>query len=201
EARQRQGLSQDKIAKPEFTKSYVSAVERGKARPSLKALELMAARLGIPTSELLALPLPAEGGVDPRAQAEAIALQLDQVRRAIDTGHARQALDQLDELETSYGEGLPDASPEARFRLHYGRGRCGECGHDLSRRAGPGRECAESGAPERGLLGLEPGPPRNRRPGSRQALCGAGARHSRSGPEHDQYRPDQHQPGRDPCRA
>jgi tetratricopeptide (TPR) repeat protein len=122
EARNRLGYSQERVAKPEFTKSYVSAVERGKARPSLKALELMAARLGIPTSELLALPLPAEGGLDPRAQAEAIALQLDLARRAIDTGRARQAMEQLDALESTYGEGLPDAGPEARFRLHYTRG-------------------------------------------------------------------------------
>jgi transcriptional regulator with XRE-family HTH domain len=50
QARLERGLSQDALAQPEFTKSYVSAVERGKARPSLKALELMARRLGIPLS-------------------------------------------------------------------------------------------------------------------------------------------------------
>src|SRR6476661_1735082 len=61
QARRQRGLTQDAIAQPEFTKSYVSAVERGKARPSLKALELMARRLGIPMSELLAIT-PAQTG-------------------------------------------------------------------------------------------------------------------------------------------
>ena len=37
QARLGRGMSQEALAQPEFTKSYVSAVERGKARPSLKA--------------------------------------------------------------------------------------------------------------------------------------------------------------------
>src|SRR5207253_5618978 len=35
EARLALGLSQETLAAPEFTKSYISAIERGRARPSL----------------------------------------------------------------------------------------------------------------------------------------------------------------------
>src|SRR3954468_15573594 len=59
-ARHERGMSQEQLAAPEFTKSYVSAVERGKTRPSLKALDLMSRRLGIPMSELLAAAPPTE---------------------------------------------------------------------------------------------------------------------------------------------
>src|SRR5690348_10868620 len=52
-ARQARGLTQEALAAPEFTKSYVSAVEREKARPSLKALEVMARRLGVPLRDLM----------------------------------------------------------------------------------------------------------------------------------------------------
>src|SRR5947209_6281196 len=45
-----------------------------------------------------------------------------QVPGAATRRHAHQALDQLDALESTYGAGLPDADPQARFRLHYTRG-------------------------------------------------------------------------------
>jgi transcriptional regulator with XRE-family HTH domain len=54
--RKARGLTQEALAAPEFTKSYVSAVECGKARPSLRALELMARRLGIPLPDLVQAP-------------------------------------------------------------------------------------------------------------------------------------------------
>src|SRR3954469_9751580 len=63
-ARHERGMSQEQLAQPEFTKSYVSAVERGKARPSLKALDLMSRRLGMPMTELLAAPGPTEAVPD-----------------------------------------------------------------------------------------------------------------------------------------
>ena len=61
-ARRARHLSQDQVAQPEFTRSYVSAVERDKARPSLKALRLMAARLGTTAAELLEEPTALPGG-------------------------------------------------------------------------------------------------------------------------------------------
>src|SRR5690348_1550002 len=56
-ARKARGLTQEALAAPEFTKSYVSAVEREKARPSLRALEFMAGRLSIPLRDLVQAPL------------------------------------------------------------------------------------------------------------------------------------------------
>src|SRR5437667_11462704 len=75
-ARKERGMSQENLAQPEFTKSYVSAVERGKARPSLKALDLMSRRLGLSMQELLQV-LPAEGAPDPVALEADLGYDLD----------------------------------------------------------------------------------------------------------------------------
>ena len=52
-ARLTRNLTQGELARGEFSVSYVSAVERGQIRPSLGALERLAARLQVPLSELL----------------------------------------------------------------------------------------------------------------------------------------------------
>ncbi|MBI3521678.1 MAG: helix-turn-helix transcriptional regulator [Chloroflexi bacterium] len=52
-ARTEAGLSQGALAAPNFTRAYVSAIELGKIRPSMKALEYLANRLGKPTSFFL----------------------------------------------------------------------------------------------------------------------------------------------------
>ncbi len=123
DARHARGMSQDQVAKPEFTKSYVSAVERGKARPSLKALELMSRRLGVSSSELLNMvSLPEVAGQDPRSRQAEIAYQLDAVRRAVDTGRPSEGLRLLAALETAHADDLGLAPPEIRFRLHNLRG-------------------------------------------------------------------------------
>jgi transcriptional regulator with XRE-family HTH domain len=119
--RRERGFSQDAVAKPEFTKSYVSAIERGKARPSLKALELMAARLGVTTSTLLALP-SAPGAPDAAGQAAEIADLLDQARWAVAAGQARAALAQLDALEVAHGDALV-SRPDLRGSLLVLQGR------------------------------------------------------------------------------
>jgi len=120
DARHKRGMSQDQVAKPEFTKSYVSAVERGKARPSLKALELMSRRLGVSSSDLLNMvSLPEVAGQDPRSRQEEIAYQLDCVRRAVDTGQPSEGLRLLAALEQNAAADLPLSIPDVRFRLHY----------------------------------------------------------------------------------
>src|SRR5213078_4634772 len=45
-ARKGLGMTQQELAAPLFGKAYVSAIERGAVRPSLKALEFLAERLG-----------------------------------------------------------------------------------------------------------------------------------------------------------
>jgi transcriptional regulator with XRE-family HTH domain len=116
-------ITQEALAQPEFTKSYVSAVERGKARPSLKAVELLARRLEIPMSELLAAPTSDEGEPDLALLEEDFTYQLDYANRLIDTAHADEALRRLNAAERQHSAFLPQMSTQARFRLHYLRAR------------------------------------------------------------------------------
>ena len=46
-------LTQSELAGPEFTKSFISQVEKGQTRPSLKSLQIIAARLNQPVSYFL----------------------------------------------------------------------------------------------------------------------------------------------------
>jgi transcriptional regulator with XRE-family HTH domain len=52
ELRRSAGLTQAELGSP-MTRSFVSALEHGRALPSLPALMLISARLGIPVGELL----------------------------------------------------------------------------------------------------------------------------------------------------
>lgn len=51
--RTRKSLTQQDLAGNDYTKSYISAIEQGKSRPSLEALQRMAARLEVSASTLL----------------------------------------------------------------------------------------------------------------------------------------------------
>jgi len=51
--RSKLALTQAQLASPEFSISYISAIERGKIRPSLKALSILARRLDVPLTFLL----------------------------------------------------------------------------------------------------------------------------------------------------
>ncbi len=53
-ARRKLKITQKHLAAPEFSISYISAIERGRIRPSLKALDILARRLGVTSAELLA---------------------------------------------------------------------------------------------------------------------------------------------------
>ncbi len=52
-ARLSRKLTQSQLAKPDFSVSYVSAIERGQIEPSLRALEIFAQRLGTTSTDLL----------------------------------------------------------------------------------------------------------------------------------------------------
>src|SRR5438067_13910150 len=54
-ARQQRHLTQRELAGDQFSKSYVSAVEHNRIRPSPKALHLLAERLGQPDGNFAAL--------------------------------------------------------------------------------------------------------------------------------------------------
>ena len=79
-------ITQKQLAAPEFSISYISAIERGRIRPSLKALEILARRLGVSSGELLvehpAEQAPEEAASAGRAQAASLPLvQLISQRR------------------------------------------------------------------------------------------------------------------------
>ncbi len=52
-ARIAQNYTQSQLAAPDFSVSYISAIERGQIHPSLRALEILAARLGMTSTQLL----------------------------------------------------------------------------------------------------------------------------------------------------
>src|SRR5918911_4899165 len=52
-ARLAQHYTQSQLAAPDFSVSYISAIERGQIHPSLRALEILAARLGLSSTQLL----------------------------------------------------------------------------------------------------------------------------------------------------
>ncbi|GCF09892.1 helix-turn-helix transcriptional regulator [Dictyobacter arantiisoli] len=52
-ARIAQHYTQSQLAAPDFSVSYISAIERGQIHPSLRALEILASRLGLSSIQLL----------------------------------------------------------------------------------------------------------------------------------------------------
>lgn len=52
-ARIAQKYTQGRLAAPDFSVSYISAIERGQIHPSLRALEILAKRLGLASTDLL----------------------------------------------------------------------------------------------------------------------------------------------------
>src|SRR6266571_3444623 len=46
-------MTQSQLAKPDFSISYISAIERGQIQPSLRALAILASRLGLPSTQPL----------------------------------------------------------------------------------------------------------------------------------------------------
>ena len=53
DARQERGLTQKELADPDLTASYISHIESGKSRPSLKTLRYLSERLGLPMTYFL----------------------------------------------------------------------------------------------------------------------------------------------------
>src|SRR5215210_7680510 len=51
--RTRREFTQQDLAGTDYSKSYISAIEQGKTRPSLEALQRIAARLDVPAGTLL----------------------------------------------------------------------------------------------------------------------------------------------------
>jgi tetratricopeptide (TPR) repeat protein len=80
--RQARGLTQAALAADDFTTGFISLVETGRTRVSLRAAEILSRRLGVAVSELMV----------PSASAPAVELELLQSERALLSGDATGAL-------------------------------------------------------------------------------------------------------------
>ena len=96
------GLTQAQLAEPQYTKAYISMLESGRTRASMKALEHIAGRLGVQPSDLL-------GGSSSPAAPQ---YDLVEARRLIEQGHAAEAIPLLEALE----EGLTPNDQLVRLR-------------------------------------------------------------------------------------
>src|SRR5258708_783553 len=96
------GLTQAQLAEPQYTKAYISMLESGRTRASMKALEHIAGRLGVQPSDLLGgSPSPAAPQYD-----------LVESRRLVEQGLAGEAIPLLEALE----EGLTPGDQLVRLR-------------------------------------------------------------------------------------
>src|SRR5579859_5754749 len=117
EARRKRGLSQEAVAGPWLSKSYISGIERNRIRPSLKALQLVADRLEIPLRDLLSEPAPMSEA--PRASAlAALTYQLDHASWLLASAQGCQALRLLNETEARYRDQFTELSLYTRYRFY-----------------------------------------------------------------------------------
>lgn len=102
QARQRAGLTQAQVAEGRYTSAYISALERGLAKPSMAALTFLSERLGVAVTDLVAEERP-----------EASRLEADLL---LAEGRHQEALDRYDAL-------LETAGGDRRARAELQRGR------------------------------------------------------------------------------
>src|SRR3954464_4567164 len=95
-------LTHAQLAEPLYTKAYISMLESGRTRASMKALEHIAGALGVKPSDLL-------GGSSSPATPQ---YDLIEARRLIELGKASEALSILEKLE----DGLNAADQLVRLR-------------------------------------------------------------------------------------
>jgi transcriptional regulator with XRE-family HTH domain len=101
-ARTRMALTQRQLAEGRYTAAYISALERGLAKPSMAALTFLSERLGVSVPDLVAEERPAAG----RLEADLL----------LAAGKAQEALDRYDALLDAAGE-------DRRVRAELLRGR------------------------------------------------------------------------------
>ena len=117
-ARLAKKYTQGQLARPDFSVSYISAIERGQIHPSLRALEIFALRLGISATDLLAMQAAQDAkGVSAlnatiRSEEE-VELQFLEAQILIRQGAAQQAIIQLRNLTSS------TLTPLQEIRLYY----------------------------------------------------------------------------------
>ncbi|GAC1365373.1 MAG: hypothetical protein NVS2B12_10560 [Ktedonobacteraceae bacterium] len=102
-ARVAQNYTQGQLAAPDFSVSYISAIERGQIHPSLRALEILAGRLGMTSTQLLPnKPQPEERVINTvnlsEREEDEIELDLLDAHVRIAQGDAEKAFKPLEEL-------------------------------------------------------------------------------------------------------
>jgi tetratricopeptide (TPR) repeat protein len=121
-ARLARKLTQSQLARPDFSVSYVSAIERGQIHPSLRALEIFAQRLGLSSSDLLSKQTTQDitgfSGNDGSIQTkEEVELQFLMAQLFVHQGAAEQAITQLANLTSSTL--IPQQEIQRRFLLGW----------------------------------------------------------------------------------
>jgi tetratricopeptide (TPR) repeat protein len=118
ELRTARGLTQADLAGPDFTKGFISLLETGRTRISLRAAEIVAARLGTSAPELLAAVDSGNG------ELELLLLRGDQQSAA---GLPRAALEYFDRVLSQASGGLKARAMRSRGRtlVEIGRAREG----------------------------------------------------------------------------
>lgn len=102
QARTRLGLTQAQLSEGRYTAAYISALERGLAKPSMASLTFLGERLGVPVRDLVAEERPAIG----RLEADLM----------LASGRPQEALDRYETL-------LDEAGEDRRNRAELLRGR------------------------------------------------------------------------------
>jgi tetratricopeptide (TPR) repeat protein len=101
-ARLAKKMTQSQLAQPDFSVSYISAIERGQIHPSLRALEILAVRLGLTSTQLLPKGRENDDGAGVATKApspeDEIELALLEAQIAIWQEASAVAIEQLEEL-------------------------------------------------------------------------------------------------------
>src|SRR5579863_8790250 len=123
-ARQAKKYTQSQLAAPHFSVSYISAIERGHIHPSLRALELIAQRLGITSADLF----PDQRRITPAGETPATgtAITLNEQLVEVTLLEAHCLLSQGDTVSSRAlleGLTLQNVSQQYLARLHYLLGR------------------------------------------------------------------------------
>src|SRR5712692_1004053 len=99
-ARLAKKLTQSQLASPDFSVSYISAIERGQIHPSLRALEILARRIGLSSAQLL--PGHGQNGAKetsstqtPLKSEEEVEMELLEAQIAIRQGAVQQVIAHL----------------------------------------------------------------------------------------------------------
>src|SRR5215467_11303843 len=113
-----QKMTQSQLAKPDFSISYISAIERGQIQPSLRALAILATRLGLPSTYLLTVNTAGDTTDDSvlsgtRRLNEVIELELLEAEAAIQQDAIQEAIELLQQLVTK------NLKQQQQERLHY----------------------------------------------------------------------------------